>query len=337
MSWLEIWLRRFSDDDAPYERELLANALAVLGEYAFETHRRRAETTRRLFTQLSNQVREADFSAILPTLREQRQDEQQLVNGHLNDLRDMVWHLLNAMSQMAQEEAQDDALIHQQVRQLSQQAQSPDALDIHALRQTLHSITQVIEKRERRHRETLQQLQGQVHHLMRELEQARRESTTDALTGLYNRRAFENCLQHTVAVNRLFQYPAALLLIDIDHFKQVNDTYGHAAGDEALKATAERIVRVCKRKSDFVARYGGEEFAVILRETSLRDAQKIAQQIADAARREPVNLPEGQSIRITVSIGVAELRPHETPEAWFQRADALLYQAKQAGRDQVAA
>lgn len=337
MSWLEVWLRRFSDEDAPYERELLAQILATLGEYAFETHRRRAEATRRLFEQLSEQARAADFGAILPVVREQRRDEQQLVDGHLNDLRDMVWNLLNALSQMTQEEAQDDALIHQQVKRLSQQAHSPDTLDIQTLRQTLQSITQVIEKRERRHRETLQQLQGQVHHLMRELEQARRESTTDALTGLYNRRAFESCLQHTVAVNRLFQYPAALLLIDIDHFKQVNDTYGHVAGDEALKATAERIVRVCKRKSDFVARYGGEEFAVILRETSLRDAQKIAQQIADSVRRDPVPLPDSKPIRITVSIGVAELQPNETPESWFQRADERLYQAKQAGRDRVAA
>lgn len=337
MSWLEIWLRRFSDDEAPYERELLAQVLETLGEYAFETHRRRAEATRRLFTQLSEQTRAADFGTILPTVREQRREERQLVDGHLNDLRDMVWHLLNALAQMAQEEAQDDALIHQQVRQLSQQAQSPNALDIHALRQTLQSITQVIEKRERRHRETLQQLQGQVHHLMRELEQAKRESTTDALTGLYNRRAFESSLQHTVAVNRLFQYPAALLLIDIDHFKQVNDTYGHAVGDEVLRAVAERIVRVCKRKSDFVARYGGEEFAVILRETALRDAQKIARQIADAARRDSVPVGDGVQLRITVSIGVAELQPNETPETWFQRADQLLYQAKQAGRNQVAA
>ncbi len=334
MGWLEIWLRRFTDGEAPYERELLTAILETLGEYAFETHRRRAEATRRLFQQLCEQARVAEFSAILPTVREQRQDERLLVEGHLNDLRDMVWHLLNALAAMTQEEAQEDALIHQQVRQLSQQA---DTLDIRALRQTLQSITQVIEKRERRQRETLQQLQGQVHHLMRELEQARRESTTDPLTNLYNRRAFESCLQHTVAVNRLFQYPATLLLVDIDHFKQVNDTYGHAAGDEALRATAERLVRVCKRKSDFVARYGGEEFAVILRETALRDAQKIAQQIIDLVRREPVVIPDGEPLRITVSIGVAELQPHETPEQWFQRADELLYQAKQSGRDRMAA
>jgi diguanylate cyclase len=132
---------------------------------------------------------------------------------------------------------------------------------------------------------TLRQLESQVNHLMRELEQARRESTTDPLTGLYNRRAFEDCLNHTIGLNRLFGYPATMMLIDIDHFKQVNDAYGHTAGDAVLKAVAEQIVRVCKRRSDFAARYGGEEFAVILRETTLREAQRIAHQLAQQVRR----------------------------------------------------
>jgi len=176
-----------------------------------------------------------------------------------------------------------------------------------------------------------------VNHLMRELDQARRESTTDPLTGLYNRRAFEDCLQHTIGLNRLFGYPATMMLIDIDHFKQVNDTYGHAVGDVVLKAVAEQIVRVCKRRSDFAARYGGEEFAVILRETTLREAQRIAQQLAEQIRRHAIPIPDAEPIRVTVSIGVSELGDHESAEEWFRRTDAQLYQAKQAGRNRVAA
>jgi diguanylate cyclase (GGDEF)-like protein len=163
------------------------------------------------------------------------------------------------------------------------------------------------------------------------------EYTTDPLTGLYNRRAFEECLQHTIGLNQLFGYPATMMLIDIDHFKQVNDTYGHAAGDAVLKAVAEQIVRVCKRRSDFAARYGGEEFAVILRETTLREAQRIAQQLAEQVRRHAIPIPDSEPIRVTVSIGVSELRANEGADEWFRRTDALLYQAKQAGRDQVAA
>jgi diguanylate cyclase (GGDEF)-like protein len=331
------WLWRSTEGDAPYERALLANVLTILGEYAFETHRRTRTASRNAFLQLSDQAEAGELTEIIPFVQEQRRDEQQFVDGHLNDLRDLVWNLLGALSKIAQEESHEDAALRQQVQKLSQQTQRPEDLDVHTLRQTLQSITQVLEQRERRHQQTLQQLQGQVHHLMRELAQARRESTTDPLTGLYNRRAFEECLHHTVGLNRLFGYPATMMLLDIDHFKHINDTYGHATGDEALKHVAEHIVRVCKRKSDFAARYGGEEFVVIMRETTLRDAQKIAHQLAEQVRRSPLPVPDGEPIRITVSIGVSELQPNESEEDWFRRTDALLYQAKQAGRDRVAA
>lgn len=321
----------------PYERELLATVLAILGEYAFETHRRRDDATRRALLELSAQVRAGELQAVVPFVSEQRQDERQFVTEHLNDLRDLAWHLLSALSRIALEEAQEDAAMQRQVQQLVQQTQQPNALDIHTLRQTLQTMSQLLERREQRHQQTLQTLRGQVHHLMRELEQARRESTTDPLTHLYNRRAFENCLEHTVAWQRLFGYPAAMLLIDVDHFKQINDTYGHAVGDEALKWVAEQIVRVCKRRGDFVARYGGEEFAVILRETALHDAQKLAQQLLRQIQREPLTLPDGTRLSLTVSIGVSELHPSETASQWFQRTDARLYQAKQAGRNRVAA
>jgi diguanylate cyclase (GGDEF)-like protein len=108
-------------------------------------------------------------------------------------------------------------------------------------------------------------------------------------------------------------------------------------GDAVLKAVAEQIVRVCKRKSDFAARYGGEEFAVILRETTLREAQRMAQQLAQQVRQQRIPIPDAEPIQTTVSIGVSELGDAESAEEWFRRTDALLYQAKQTGRNRVAA
>jgi diguanylate cyclase (GGDEF)-like protein len=96
-------------------------------------------------------------------------------------------------------------------------------------------------------------------------------------------------------------------------------------------------VRVCKRRSDFAARYGGEEFAVILRETTLREALRIAQQLVEQIRKHAIPIADGSTIRVTVSVGLSELQRHESAEAWFRRTDALLYQAKRAGRDRVAA
>jgi diguanylate cyclase len=338
VEWLRALLRRLDAGvDAPYERELLAALLRILGEYAFETHRRRAHEAREMFLRLSEHAYAGDYRELFSFLHEQRRDEQQFVQGQLNDLRDLTWNLLDALSKMTLQDAQDDAALNQQIRQMSLQVQKPEMLDVQSLRQTLQSIAELITQREQRHRQTLRQLESQVNHLMRELEQARRESTTDPLTGLYNRRAFEDCLQHTIGLNQLFGYPATMMLIDIDHFKQVNDAYGHAAGDAVLKAVAEQIVRVCKRRSDFAARYGGEEFAVILRETTLREAQRMAQQLAQQVRQQRIPIPDAEPIQTTVSIGVSELGDAESAEEWFRRTDALLYQAKQAGRDQIAA
>jgi diguanylate cyclase len=338
VEWLKSLLWRLGNDaGAPYERELLVGALRVLGEYAFETHRRRAHEAREAFQRLSERVYAGEYDGLFPFLQEHRRDEQQFVQGQLNDLRDLTWNLISALAQMTQQEAQDDTALQQQVRHINLQVQNPESLDVQSLRQALQTITEIITQREQRHRQALRQLESQVNHLMRELEQARRESTTDPLTGLYNRRAFEECLNHTIGLNRLFGYPATMILIDIDHFKQVNDAYGHAVGDAVLKAVAEQIVRVCKRKSDFAARYGGEEFAVILRETTLREAQRMAQQLAQQVRRHAIPIPDAEPIRVTVSIGVSELGNHESANEWFRRTDALLYQAKQTGRNRVAA
>ncbi|MGQ9656475.1 MAG: GGDEF domain-containing protein [Fimbriimonadales bacterium] len=331
-------LRRIDEQaSAPHEHELLAGVLRILGEYAFETHRRHAHETREAFLRLSEQVYVGECSALFPFLQEQRQDEQQFVNGQMNDLRDLTWNLLDALAKTVEQEAQDDAALQQQVRQISLQVNNPNSLDVQSLRQTLQAMTEIIAHREQRHQATLRQLESQVNHLMRELDQARRESTTDPLTGLYNRRAFENCLGHAVGLNRLFGYPATMLLIDIDHFKRVNDTYGHAVGDLVLKAVAAQIVRVCKRKSDLAARYGGEEFAVIMRDTTLREAQRIAQQLVVQVRQHPIPVPDGEPIRVTISVGLGELADGESAEEWFRRTDALLYQAKQGGRNRVAA
>jgi diguanylate cyclase (GGDEF)-like protein len=125
-------------------------------------------------------------------------------------------------------------------------------------------------------------------------------------------------------------------MLDIDHFKWVNDTHGHPCGDQVLRETAETLVRCFKRKDDFVARYGGEEFAVVLRDLDLKTARTVAERGMGAIRILEIHrdgLPE--PLRITVSMGIARLRPGETAAAWIERADRALYQAKNGGRDRI--
>ncbi len=159
-----------------------------------------------------------------------------------------------------------------------------------------------------------------------------RLSVTDALTGLYNRRHLMGTLATEVQRSRRLRRPFSVLLADVDHFKQYNDTNGHPAGDAALARIAD-ILRKTTRGVDCVARYGGEEFFVMLLETTVGTAAIVAERI-----RARVAIEEFAGGRITISIGVAECPSHgDTPESLIESADAALYEAKDRGRDRVVA
>jgi diguanylate cyclase (GGDEF)-like protein len=154
---------------------------------------------------------------------------------------------------------------------------------------------------------------------------------TDHLSGLANRRRFERQFERELARTSRYGHPFCLLLVDIDHFKKVNDTCGHAAGDDVIKELA-KVLQAGTRGIDLAARIGGEEFAVLLTETSLASAQEVAERLRLASRS--IRVPQGDGI--TISIGVAECPlSGSTADELFDCADASLYLAKSTGRDRV--
>mgnify|MGYP000872202893 FL=1 len=160
-------------------------------------------------------------------------------------------------------------------------------------------------------------------------------SQVDSLTGAMTRRAFDQRLAEEIERARRLDHPLTLLIADLDHFKQVNDTRGHHAGDMALRG----FVAVCRqefRKYDLVGRLGGEEFALLLPDTGFDVALVAAERLRAAVTRSPIDpgVP-GQTFHITVSIGVAQLRPADDATPFIQRADQALYAAKAAGRNAV--
>ena len=162
-------------------------------------------------------------------------------------------------------------------------------------------------------------------------------SSRDALTGLANRRAFELALGREVDRVARSGEPALLLTLDIDHFKRVNDSKGHVAGDQVLRAVASALVD-CVRPMDLVARVGGEEFAIILPNCASTFGQTVAERLRRRVERMPVLLqPSGQQISVTVSVGgaVAPQWVRSTPTLWQERADQQLYLAKAQGRNLV--
>ncbi|RLJ68073.1 sensor domain-containing diguanylate cyclase [Sulfurisoma sediminicola] len=158
-------------------------------------------------------------------------------------------------------------------------------------------------------------------------------AATDKLTGLLNRQASAIVVDKVMAEYRREPRPVSVLLADVDHFKEINDRYGHLAGDAALRGVAETLHNGL-RGSDIAVRWGGEEFLLVLRGCDLSEAEWIAEKLRAAVEQAPLG---ERALRTTISIGVAEYDGSEAPDQWFNRADAALYRAKHAGRNRVVA
>ena len=185
----------------------------------------------------------------------------------------------------------------------------------------------------------IERIEANISHLMPALRNAlqylnaMQTATRDALTGVGNRVALEITAEREIAMARRNNQPTALLVIDIDHFKRINDRYGHSAGDQVLIETARQLRKNC-RESDSVFRFGGEEFVVLLSQTEVNGASAIAERIRQAIATMNAQY-EQWGIHVTASIGIACLNRGEGLRAWFDRADRALYLAKQAGRNRV--
>ncbi len=169
---------------------------------------------------------------------------------------------------------------------------------------------------------------------VRMMEKLQKLAVTDGLTKLYNSRSFYSQLETEVDRFNRYKHPLALLLLDLDHFKDYNDKYGHLEGDKVLVRFSQ-IIKSCLRTNDSAYRYGGEEFTVILPETAGAEARTVAQRIRAALEAERFSPHNQQDVKITISIGVTEYQEKEELSTFIQRADQAMYLSKQNGRNKV--
>lgn len=212
--------------------------------------------------------------------------------------------------------------------------------DLSNLEQALHTLlgaTREMEGVNKILENRLHSSSSEISKLREDMENLKREAMTDGLTGIANRKAFDARLRDGVMLAMEEGEPLCLLLLDIDHFKNFNDTHGHQVGDQVIRLMAESLKRNVKGK-DTAARYGGEEFAIILPSTSLDRATQFADQLRRYIEsRRVVSRNDHTTVgKVTVSIGAAEFRPGEPVAKLVDRADQALYFAKANGRNQVA-
>src|SRR6266700_1121331 len=225
----------------------------------------------------------------------------------LTDLRQVIWVFIQNLSHSLSQEHEADDRIREQLSRLEVLAQSTATGELkREVLATVVKLGEIVDQRRKNQHERVEALGTQVRILGTELETVRRESEVDPLTRLFNRKAFDDYLDRSVELARAFGQATCLLLIDIDRFKTINDTFGHPEGDSVLRRVADTMARIFPRRSDFVARYGGDELAVVLRETGLKEGQQLADRLLRAVRAIPTD-----------------------------RADKALYQAKRDGRDRL--
>jgi diguanylate cyclase len=213
------------------------------------------------------------------------------------------------------------------------------ASSIDSLKEALASVLDETRRIEVAHRAIEERAQNTAHEMVElkeNLAAMRIEATTDPLTGIGNRKLFDRRLKELVAFAREEKQPISIIFADIDHFKSVNDTFGHQIGDMVLRRVGETLVE-CVKGRDLSARYGGEEFVVLLPGTPIKGAYVVAEEIRKTmAEKKLTRKSTGEVLRqITLSLGIAELRHNEEADEMVARADAALYTAKRTGRNRT--
>jgi diguanylate cyclase (GGDEF)-like protein len=267
--------------------------------------------------------------------RRHRRDEQAAVHGSAEGMRGLITDLTSGLRSAISEDSAKDDMVTREMTALSTVVQGNSLDEIRAqLGKTVEMVSRVIRERQARYEAQLQSMGERVHSLRADLMALRKQASLDALTHLHNRGAFNEVLAKQIDFSFLSGQAMSLMMLDLDKFKQINDTYGHPAGDLVLQTVANALIRVFPRRSDFIARYGGEEFAMILVDVGPADLAALGERVLEAVRALSIDYRDN-SIRLTCSAGIAACTLQDSAETLLSRADQALYQAKQAGRDRI--
>jgi diguanylate cyclase (GGDEF)-like protein len=258
------------------------------------------------------------------------------VKRDLGDLGDVIWSLVEGTARIVSEGAELDGQTAEALGRLRESVSLPVEELKRAAIHAVTTLTDILEARTAQTSTLDRTLVSRIEQLTSELTKAKREAEQDVLTGLTGRRELERELGRAISLVALTDGdPVSVLMVDLDGFKSINDTHGHAAGDLALKSVAATLTRTFPRASDVVARFGGDEFVVLLRYAREFDAAKLADRFLAKLAATAVTVPESE-VQLQASVGVTRITRGDTTEGVIARADAAMYRAKRQGGQRVA-
>jgi diguanylate cyclase (GGDEF)-like protein len=321
--------------------------LRAFGEHAFDTDNVPAEETRAESDGWARRIAlgeklgvepgplKRDFGGARRYFSAHRAHEREYVASSVTNLREAVHAFARCLTRTVGEDRAADARVGAQLGQLVAAfgANDPDVIRREA-EAVVEVVSDVMDERKKLQQEQMQILSEKIQRLKVELNEARESAALDPLTQLHNRSSLDSQLERVADLSFLMSATPCLLMIDVDHFKSVNDRFGHPIGDEVIRRVADALVRNFLRREDFVARYGGEEFVVVVPDSSAHSVRQRAERVRQSIAE--IGFSKGsEHFSVTASVGVAVLGPGDTGKTWLARADAALYEAKSAGRNRV--
>lgn len=262
-----------------------------------------------------------------------RIDEFTYIQRTFEDFRAIVWDFVDQLSEDLDFEKSGDQEVRENLEELKEavEANSINSLKTKS-REFIDFYTEYQTRKDAHRDKRLNSIKKNLTSVQKKLVEANNSMRLDHLTGAHNRKSFDESIQQLWNMAKISKSPCSLIVLDIDHFKKINDTYGHDVGDFIIQQCVRLLQQNFNRGNDLVARVGGEEFAVILPDDGTEQAVQKAEEAMKKIRNE-VFIQGGAQIKFTVSMGIAQMHPEETVEEWVKRADSALYTSKNSGRN----